>query len=123
MSSYITDSLAKTWLEVLTGKPYAMMYASLHFETPDPADPAASEVSGGSYSRSIVTFDLVDPRSINNVQQLQWLNLEQVTIVAVGVWTEPTKGEMLLWTLLDEPVPVPDRGSYQVDAKDFFVRL
>lgn len=122
MASVINDPLAKAWLERLS---MLSCYASLHFEVPNPDDPAASEVSGGTYSRSPLTWDFADnsTRYLWNIQQLQWLNLDKVTLVAVGAWTDPTKGELLLWAQLDEPIAVPDRGSYQVDAKQFFVHV
>jgi hypothetical protein len=58
-----------------------------------------------------------------NVQDLVWTNIETTTIVAVGVWDAPTKGTLLLWAQLDAPVPVADRGSFQVDAQQLFVHL
>lgn len=122
MSSVINDPLAEAWLESLIA---TQCYASLHFEVPNPDDPGASEVTGPTYARSILTWEwaLNDRRSIVNLQDLVWTNLDQVTIVAVGAWTEPTKGDLLLWAQLDEPIPVADRGSWLVAAKEFFVHL
>lgn len=122
MSSVINDPLAEAWLESLIA---TQCYASLHFEVPNPDDPGASEVTGPTYARSMLAWEwaLNDRRSIVNLQDLAWTNLDQVTIVAVGVWTEPTKGDLLLWAQLDEPIPVQDRGSWMIAAKEFYVHL
>lgn len=118
MSAFMNDPLVRRWLTQLRAIP---SYASLHFEVPSADDPGASEVSGGTYSRSSLTWDDVDGsrRALWNVQDLRWLNLQQVTVVAIGAWDAPTLGNCLLWTVLDEPVLVADRGSYALPAHDF----
>lgn len=122
MSSVINDPLARVWLDHLVGTP---CFASLHYEAPSPDDPASSEVDGVTYSRAILswTYALNDTRSVVNLQDLSWLNLESTTIVCVGAWDAPTNGNLLLWAQLDEPIPVPDRGSYKVGAKELFCHV
>lgn len=122
MASVITDVLAKEWLDSLKAK---QCFASLHFEVPNPDDPGASEVDGATYSRSILTWDYPggDIRSLVNIQDLTWTNIEMITIVCVGVWDASTKGNLLLYAQLDEPIPVPDRGSFTVAAKSLFVHV
>ena len=122
MASVINDPLAIEWLELLKAK---QGYASLHFEVPNPDDPGASEVDGATYSRSTLTwtYPAGDIRSLVNLQDLIWTNINPTTIVVVGVWDSPTKGNLLLWAQLDEPYPVPDRGSYKVDAQQLFVHV
>jgi hypothetical protein len=122
MASVINEPLATQWLDALRDKP---CFASLHFEVPNPDDPGASEVDGATYSRSTLTWQYPsgDTRSLVNLQDLVWTNIESTTIVVIGVWDAPTKGNLLLWAQLDEPVPVPDRGSYTVDAQQLFVHL
>lgn len=121
MASVINDPLAILWLELLKAKPG---YASLHYEVPNPYDPGASEVSGATYSRSPLTWTYPpDIRSLVNLQDLIWTNIDPTTIVVVGVWDAPTQGKLLLWAQLDEPHQVPDRGSYKVDAQQLFVHV
>lgn len=120
MSAFFCDPLVRKWLaQVKAGN----CYASLHFEVPSADDPGASEVSGGTYARSTLTWDDAgaSTRAVWNVQDLAWLNLQQVTVVAVGAWDAPAKGSCLLWTVLDEPVAVPDRGSYALPAHGLFI--
>lgn len=120
--SVINDPLAVEWLSLLEKTP---CFASLHFEIPKPDDPSASEVTGGSYARSPLTWQVASgqTRFLWNIQSLQWLNLQQVTLVAVGAWTDPTKGQLLLWAMLEPPVPVNDRGSFQIAANQLFVTV
>jgi hypothetical protein len=122
MASVINDPLATQWLDLLKAKP---CFASLHFEEPNPDDPGASEVDGATYSRATLTWTYApdSTRALVNLQDLVWKNIEQITLVAVGVWDAPTKGNLLLWAQLDAPVPVPDRGSFQVDALELFVSI
>lgn len=120
MSAFINDPLVVKWLADMKAIP---SFASLHFDIPTADDPGASEVAGGTYSRSPLTWDTVEDseRGVWNVQDLSWLNLEKTTIVAVGAWDAPTKGNCLLWTVLEEPVIVSDRGSYVVAAHSLYV--
>lgn len=120
MSAFFNDPLVGKWLADLVAVP---CFASLHFEVPSADDPGASEVTGGTYARSPLTWDLVadSARAAWNVQGLSWLNLDKTTIVAVGVWDAPAQGRALLWMTLEEPVVVPDRGSYAVAANEMYV--
>ena len=122
MASTIYDPLAVPWLEHLIG---IKCFASLHYEIPDPADPAASEITGPTYARSPLTWDWAKDtaRTVWNTQDLSWVNLDAVTIVGVGAWSDPTKGELLVFAQLDEPIPVPDRGSYRLGANELFVHV
>jgi hypothetical protein len=122
MASVIYDPLARPWLQYLIG---IKCFASLHYEVPDPSDPAASEISSPTYARSPLTWDFAKDttRTAWNVQDLTWLNLDAVTLVGVGAWTDPTKGEFLLFAQLDDPYPVPARGSYTLAANGLFVHV
>lgn len=122
MASTIYDPLADAWLSLLIG---VNGFASLHYEIPDPADPAASEITGPTYSRSPLIWDYAKDtgRTVWNIQDLSWVNLDAVTIVGLGFWSDPTKGDLLVFAQLDEPVPVPDRGSYLLAANQWFVHV
>lgn len=119
MSSKIYDALAGLWAGVLLE---GNTYGSLHYEVPSQTDPSASEVSGPTYARATLTWDdAISPRSLSNVQTLQWLNLDAVTVVGVGVWSAPTGGSLWVFAQLDEPVIVVDRGSYSLDVGALWV--
>lgn len=121
MASMILDPLAEQFAQILVDTP---CFASLHYIAPTEDDPGASEVTGPTYSRSVLTWDYASGlRLLKNVQQLQWLNLDQVTLIGVGAWDAPTGGNMLLFAQLDDPVVVADRGSHSLDAGALFVRI
>lgn len=118
MGTYVMDSLASAWLELLVDTP---MYASLHFETPATDNPSASEVNGATYARVPLVWKRVGSRTLVNNQAMQWLNLEQTSIGAVGLFTDPFAGVMVLFSSLSAPVPVPDRGSYEIGAEELVI--
>ena len=118
MSTYVTDALAAAWLSLLVDTP---AYASLHFEVPGTDNPVASEVNGASYARVPVLWSQVGSRTLVNRDPLEWLNLEQTAISALGLFTGPFTGGLLLFTTLASPVPVPSRGSYRVAAEELVV--
>lgn len=121
MASMIMDPLAQAWLAILRNTP---CYASVHFEVPVPSDAGASEVQGVSYSRSVLTWnDEGSDRLLSNIQDLAWLNLEDVTLVGVGTWDAPAGGNLLVFAQFDEPVVIHGRGSHQVAAGSLFVRV
>lgn len=118
MSTYVTDALATSWLSLLVETP---AYASLHFEAPSTDNPSASEVNGATYARVPVVWKPVGFRTLVNQEPLEWLNLEQTSIGAVGLFTAPFGGALLLYSALSVPVPVPVRGSYRVGAEQLVV--
>lgn len=119
MSSRIYDALAEIWAGALLA---GNTYGSLHYEIPTQTDPSASEVSGPTYARATLSWDdSVSLRSLSNVQLLEWLNLDAVTVVGVGVWSEPTGGDLWVFALLDSPVIVEDRSSYSLDIGALWV--
>lgn len=118
MSTYVMDALATAWLELLVETP---LFASLHFETPATDNPAASEVNGATYARVPLVWKRVGNRTLVNNQALQWLNLEQTSIGAVGLFTDPFAGAMVLYSSLAVPVPVPERGSYEIGAEELVI--
>ena len=121
MASMILDPLASRFAQILLDTP---SFASLHYIAPSADDPSASEVTGPTYARAPLSWDAAaGARLLVNVQQLRWLNLDQVTIVGIGAWDQPTGGDLLLFAQLDTPVVVDDRGSYSLDAGALFVRL
>lgn len=120
MTTFVTDVLAAAWLESLRD---TQVYASLHIERPSSDNPSASEVSGATYGRVPVTWTLLGVRAIGNEDPLQWFNLEQTSIGAVGLFTDPYQGVMLLSMTLDSVVPVPERGSFEIGSGDLVVTM
>lgn len=118
MGTYVMDVLASAWLELLVETP---MFASLHYEVPSTDNPVASEVNGATYARVPVVWRRVGFRTLVNNQAMQWLNLEQTSIGAVGLFTDPFAGAMVLYSGLSAPVPVSARGSYEIGAEELVI--
>jgi hypothetical protein len=118
VTTYVTDALASAWLSLIVDTP---AFASLHFEAPSTDNPMASEVNGATYARVPVVWRQVGARTLVNNQAMQWLNLEQTSIGAVGLFTDPFAGALLLYSSLASPVPVPDRGSYEIAAEELVI--
>lgn len=118
MTTYVTDALATAWLSLIVDTP---TFASLHFEVPSTDNPAASEVGGATYARVPIVWRQVGARTLVNNQPMQWLNLEQTSIGAVGLFTAPFGGVLLVSSALSSPVPVPDRGSYEIAAEELVI--
>lgn len=80
-------------------------YVSLHFEQPDFALPAATEMVFGSYSRQTVLWTPVRNGMTVSTDKLLWAGLEPpVTIAAIGLNQTLTGGELLAYGLLTDPV-------------------
>lgn len=111
MPSVINEALATQWLDLLRAQ---TCYASLHFEIPSLDNPLASEVDGPSYVRSELTWEYGSARALRNIQLLSWMNLSLVTIEAIGVWDETTNGDLLVTAVLDDPITIPNLGSWEL---------
>ena len=120
MASVIADALASKWMGSLADIP---CFASLHYEVPSGDQPMASEIDGSTYVRAPLTWNLLTPRTAVNTQALEWLNIEDTTIVAVGVFNAPFGGQLLLVAALDDPYPISGRGSYRVDEGSLYVTI
>lgn len=121
MGSVIFDPLANQWAALLLEQ---SCFAALHYAYPSPDDPEASEVSGPTYSRPPLTWMYASgSRLLTNAYDLSWLNLDEVTLIGVGVWSAATSGDLLLFAQLDDPVVVSDRGSHQLGAGVLWVQI
>ncbi len=120
--SVIHPYLANAWLSALEETP---CYAGVFFETPSEVSPAAAECFGPSYARAILTwtFTTSESRTLTNLQLLQWLNLEDTVIAGIGTWNAPVGGQLLMYHVLDDPVPVTGRGSYSLNASMLYVQV
>lgn len=122
MASVIYPYLANAWLSELEA---TACYAGVFFEVPSSVDPAASECSGVSYTRSVLTwtFTTSTSRTLANVQLLEWLNLQDTSVVGIGTWNSPVGGDLLMFHQLDEVINIAGRGSYSLDAGLLYVHL
>jgi hypothetical protein len=120
MASTVYDALANEWLAILQE---TTCYASLHYEVPSTDNPLASEADSPSYTRSMFLWTPGGTRTLSNLEGLQWLNLEDITIIGVGAMNAPVGGQLLLFFQLDDPIPINGRGSWSLGAGELFVRV
>lgn len=120
MATTVYPAQATIWLASLQA---TQMYASVHFELPSTADPFASECVSSSYVRSLLTWEFEDERTLWSVQGLEWLNLEDTTIIGVGATDAPFGGNLRLWFQLDDPVTISGRGSWSLPAHSLVVQI
>lgn len=121
MASVVFDALAAQWAGLLAGTP---CYAGLHYNFPSTDDPLSSEVTGPSYTRASMSWSYTtSDRILVNSQEMSWVNLDQVTLIGVGVWDDPVAGDLLLFAQLDTPYVVKDRSSYQVPAGTLWMKI
>lgn len=80
-------------------------YVSLHFEKPDFALPAATELVFGAYARQTVIWTPVRNGVTMSTDKLVWAGLEPpVTIAAIGLNETLTGGELVAYGMLVDPV-------------------
>lgn len=120
MASVIWDTQATIWISELRNTP---CFAGVFFEYPTHDNPAASECSSGSYARSVLTWTSIDDRTVTNLQLLEWLNLEDTTIVGIGAWDAHVGGQLRVFFQLDQVVPIAGRGSWSMGAGELYVHV
>lgn len=120
MASVIWDVQAAIWIAQLQDVP---CFAGVHFEYPTTDNPLASECTSGSYARSPLTWTYSGARTLTNLQLLDWLNLEDTTIIGIGAWDQPTGGQLRVFFQLDDPIPITGRGSWQLSANQLYVHV
>lgn len=73
----------------------------------DPTDAANQpEIAGGGYVRKVAEWSL-DSGKITLTNDIVWVNLPAVNVVAFSIWNAETAGIMLVHQLLTAPKTVP----------------
>lgn len=81
-------------------------FISMHHENPETSDPLSSEITGGSYERSRVTFGLPAGRHVATTSQAKFSGLPAVTITHLGGWSHMINGDMRFHIELPSPLRV-----------------
>lgn len=106
-SSYWRDAV----IDVLTGSGISAItpYVSLH--TADPGLTGTNEVSGGSYSRTAVTFSAASSGATANTGAVTFSNMPSVTVTHVGIWDASTAGNFLYGDALTNGSQIVNSGG------------
>lgn len=91
MSYALANDLLDAYLNQVSYSEVADLYASLH--TADPGITGASEVTGGSYARQQVAFDVAANGATQNTAQEEWTSMPACSISYVGLWDALSSGE------------------------------
>lgn len=96
-------------------------YASLHTSDPRVGDPTASEVTDADYVRQEFTFAALGARAANNVEQLEWENVDPITVSHVGVFAGPTDANLCFVYVPATEILVAAGKNYVVASGDLYV--
>lgn len=108
--SMLTDFTCEYMLQMIKDE----CWISLHFENPDLAGDAGSEVTGGGYERIRATFGDISNRTMWLEEQVAWEGLRSTKITYVGGWSKSTRGKALFYVELIPPARVQDGGKWQI---------
>ena len=104
-------------------KPTAV-YAALLTATEDDTG-AATEVTGGSYARKVITFAAAATSSgvstAANTVDLVWTGLPTATLVSVGIFDASTAGNLLYYAALTASKSVTSGDGYTISAGQLVV--
>jgi hypothetical protein len=124
MSNYLEDALINATLRATTYTSVATVYVSLW--TSDPTDAGSgTEVSGGSYARTAVTFaapsngtslnsaDVVFPTATSSWGTVGW----------IGINDASTSGNLLYHTALDLAKTIDSGDIFKIETGNLSVQL
>jgi len=90
----VSDAIATTWLTQLQS---SAVYAAVHFDIPNWADPGSSECNDPGYARQRVTWTFNSAREIVTATPLVYPALLETSVAAVGLWTASLGGTMVAY--------------------------
>lgn len=77
----------------------ASIWVALYTAAPSDSS-SGTEVTGGSYSRKQITFSAATNGTIANNTNIEFTSMPACTVVAVGILTANTAGDLLFWSTL-----------------------
>lgn len=100
------------------------VYIALH--TADPTDAGTgTEVTGGSYSRKVMTFEsaatVSSVTSASNASDIVWTNLPSTTVTHVAIWDASTSGNMLYYAPLSSSKVISSGDGYTISTGQLVV--
>lgn len=104
--------------------PAATVYAAAFTANPTDAG-GGTEVSGGSYARTAITFSAASAGAITNSGAVTFptATASWGTITAIAVFDAATAGNMLAWDALGTSVTINSGDTLQVNTGDFDISL
>lgn len=119
-----TNYFGNKVLDILRGTSFiapTAVYVSLH--TADPGETGASEVTGGGYTRMLVTFTAPANKQMSNAADIEFDNLPACTVTHFGLWDAQTGGTFLWGGALTVSKTVQAGDALRFKAGDLDVIL
>lgn len=123
-TNYLENKLLDHALGTTTFTKPSNVYVGLF--TVAPSDSASgTEVSGGSYSRKIATFDSAVNGSTSNNSNIDFLNMPSCTVVAVGIFTSETSqlNDLIFWSELATSRTLVSGDTVRINSGSLVVTL
>lgn len=124
MSNYLEDALINGTLRATTYTAPTTVYVGLY--TSDPMDDnSGTEVSGGSYARTAVTFGAPSNGVTTNSAAVEFpqATLDWGTVGWIGILDASTSGNLLYHTPLDVSKPISSGDIFKIAIGSLSVTL
>lgn len=124
MSNYLENALINATLRNTSYSSPATVYVGLH--TADPTDAGTgTEVSGGSYARTAVTFGAPSNGVSTNSADVEFPQASGTwgTITHIGIWDASSTGNLLYHTALDASKSISSGDIFKIASGNLSVTL
>lgn len=124
MSNYLENALINATLRATTFTSPAIVYVGLY--TSDPTDAGSgTEVSGGSYARTAVTFGAPSNGASTNSAAVEFPQCTSTwgTVSHIGILDASTSGNLLYHTALDSSKTIETGDVFKIAVGNLSVTL
>ena len=124
MSNYLENALINATLRNTSYTSPATVYVGLH--TADPTDAGSgTEVSGGSYARTSVTFGAPSNGTSTNSAAVEFPQAtgNWGTVSHIGIWDASSTGNLLYHTALDSSKTIETGDIFKIASGSLSVTL
>lgn len=124
MSNYLENALINATLRNTSYTSPATVYVGLH--TADPTDAGTgTEVSGGSYARTSVTFGSPSNGASTNSAAVEFpqATADWGTVTHIGIWDASSSGNLLYHTALDTSKAIATGDIFKIASGNLSVTL
>jgi len=123
-SNFLENALINATLRNTTYTSPATVYVSLYTSDPTDAD-SGTEVSGGSYARTAVTFDAPSNGVTQNSADVTFptATASWGTVSHIGVHDASTSGNLLFHTALDTAKTIDSGDIFKIETGNLTVTL
>lgn len=124
MSTYLENALINATLRNTSYTSVATVYVGLH--TADPTDAGTgTEVSGGSYARTAVTFGAPSDGVTTNSAAVEFpqATANWGTVSHIGIWDASSTGNLLYHTALDTSKTIETGDIFKIASGSLSVTL